>query len=277
MPYADASSAQLLSAVFAALKPSGKIVIQAAELLDEAAAKRVRGELLIAGFIDASADSSTGFVSATKPVDHAATSAATAAAAAATPFGASAALPLRRKLAGAGGDKAKKAALWATKPAPTDSLIDQNSLLTAADMVAPTAVKRPDCDVGPGANKKKKACKGCTCGLKELQEAEAEAEAAGSEVVQLDEQDMDMPAVNGNSNGSASGPKRTEVTETIVGRDGVTRTIKRIQVDTKGATSSCGSCFLGDAFRCSSCPYLGLPAFEPGQQVVIPTDMDDDI
>lgn len=137
-----------------------------------------------------------------------------------------AALPLRRKT---DSDlKASKKALW-TLNAPATPPIDAESLLTAADRERP-AVCEP---VSAGAPRRKKACKNCTCGLAEL---EAE-ELAQSKVVVLD----------GAENGGALEVSQSEKDRLVAAAAAAPK-----------ATSSCGSCYLGDAFRCSSCPYRGV-------------------
>jgi hypothetical protein len=43
--------------------------------------------------------------------------------------------------------------------------------------------------------------------------------------------------------------------------------ISKDDLEKGNVESSCGKCYLGDAFRCASCPYRGLPAFEKGDKV----------
>lgn len=96
-------------------------------------------------------------------------------------------------------------------------LVDPDELISEEDL------KQPDpstLKAACGGEKKRRACKNCTCGLAEELDREAAAKAAAVEQ-----------------------PK-----------------------------SSCGSCYLGDAFRCASCPYRGLPAFKPGDKIVLTED-----
>lgn len=108
---------------------------------------------------------------------------------------------------------AKPAAdVWTLEDIDDDTveLVDDKTLLSQEDLVKPDPATLRVC----GTTGKRKACKDCSCGLREELDAGKE-------------------------------PSK------------------------KDFTSSCGSCYLGDAFRCASCPYLGMPAFNPGDKITL--------
>ncbi|KAL4241952.1 Fe-S cluster assembly protein DRE2 [Abortiporus biennis] len=196
-------------------------------------------DLTLAGFTVLSPSSQTESVLAQKPSNSTGMSLSLK-----NTNGTSVSVPLRRKVDPE--RKASKKALW-TLNAPCTPPIDAESLLTAADRQRPVPTCEP---VSKTAPRRKKACKGCTCGLAEL---EAE-ELSQSKVVVL----------NGDESGGALEVAQSDKDRLLAAAKAAPK-----------ATSSCGNCYLGDAFRCSSCPYLGLPAFRPGEKVEIDFGMDD--
>jgi len=225
----------LLSQILSGLSSMGTLHL----LHLSSAIQTLPSELILAGFLVLSTLPDEGLITAQKPAQVSGPSSqknsSIAAPAAAVP------LPSRKKT-----DAATKKALWAFSSL-SSTTIDAETLLTPEDKARPV----PTCEPVTGSTpRRKRACKGCTCGLAEVEEEERKA----SKVVVLD--------------GSIDGEAR------VMAQDEKQRLINAAKAAPK-ATSSCGSCFLGDAFRCAGCPYLGLPPFQPGEKVEINIGMDD--
>ncbi|CAP94083.1 electron carrier [Penicillium rubens] len=120
-----------------------------------------------------------------------------------------------------------------------DELINEDTLLSEEDLTRPI-MPPPECQ--PKTGRRRRACKDCTCGLADKLEAEDKERRANADkelnVMKLDTGDLN-----------------------------------ELDFTVEGKTGSCGSCALGDAFRCDGCPYMGLPAFKPGQEVQILNDV----
>ena len=119
-----------------------------------------------------------------------------------------------------------------------DDLVDENDLLDDVEEVGPggldlSAVPEEAC--GPA----KPPCANCVCGR-------ADAVAEG-EVAQKKQSLAESGAAARDAEGKL-----------------VVDTIKL-----KKAAGGCGSCALGDAFRCAGCPSRGLPAYTLGEKIVI--------
>ncbi|KXJ90862.1 cytokine-induced anti-apoptosis inhibitor 1, Fe-S biogenesis-domain-containing protein [Microdochium bolleyi] len=118
-------------------------------------------------------------------------------------------------------------------PMDDDDLIDEDTLLTEEDLNKPLAIPA---ECIPKVGKRRRACKDCTCGLAEKIAAEDAAKRADAD---------------------------TKLQTIKLGMDD----LAEVDFTVQGKVGSCGNCSLGDAFRCDGCPYIGMPAFKPGEEV----------
>jgi hypothetical protein len=110
----------------------------------------------------------------------------------------------------------------------------------------------------PNGKKRKKACKDCTCGLKDLEEKEDENQRSLQDTLL--------------SSMAQSATAEAKKIEDRIAQNAVKLSadeLAEIDFTVEGKTGGCSSCSLGDAFRCDGCPYMGLPPFKPGQVVTI--------
>lgn len=137
-----------------------------------------------------------------------------------------------------------------------DDLIDEADLLVDAnDLDTLNIIVPKKCEL-PDGKKRRKACNDCTCGLKELEDSAGAKtrnlqETILSQMVQL----ATLEAIEIEERLRKSAVKFSD------------EDLAEIDFTVEGKTGGCGSCALGDAFRCDGCPYLGFPPFKPGEVV----------
>jgi hypothetical protein len=147
---------------------------------------------------------------------------------------ASALLPRKKKAAGAAAEQpAKAAAVRLVDLDADDDVLDEEELLTEEDRRVQAVQREAAAAAGAAASG---GCaptkKACANCSCGRAEAEAAAAARGEEA------------------------PRAKLTAEMLERP--------------GEQGGCGSCALGDAFRCAGCPYRGLPAFKPGEKITVP-------
>ncbi|TQS38616.1 hypothetical protein Golomagni_00874 [Golovinomyces magnicellulatus] len=120
-----------------------------------------------------------------------------------------------------------------------EDLVDEDTLLTEEEMHRPLNIPA---ECAPRAGKRRRACKDCTCGLAERLAAE--------ENDKISKADAQLRTLKLEAND-----------------------LSEVDFTVKGKIGSCGNCSLGDAFRCVGCPFIGMPAFKPGEEVRLLNDV----
>ncbi|KAJ1725298.1 electron carrier [Coemansia erecta] len=261
-PHAVEHSSKVLANLLLALKPSGtleicELVVDGTPRSDALPVTRSQDELVqqlkFAGFVDAQvirsetvsesalrelATESWKLSDAVSIISESSVGVQSAWVTANKPaynVGAAAALSFgkknRNKQGGSADDADKPKKAWMLN-VESDDDDDDAEIEDQDDLLEEEDFARPDASTlarPDGVPAKRRACKNCTCGLADGLEPDENNACKPKEKVKKPTRPVDLVNVK----------------------------------------SSCGNCSLGDAFRCSSCPYLGMPSFKPGEKVTL--------